>query len=179
MGKENIKSLIIIALIVTFSLSSTYAYMQLEASNNTATGEGGCFEVDYVKGQDINSSSLKSTTNYLEGASTEVTLSKAEDCEIYTTAEIKINTNTTTDTEVLTGALKYKVVNKSTSATVGEGTITTTSATQLASVNLTTTATVYTIYLWIDPEISQGTYNGKTYSGYIYAESRQQSTINE
>jgi len=177
---ENLKSLIIIGLIVTFSLSSTYAYMQLQASNNSATGVGGCFEVDYVKGQAINASDLPTTTNYLSGASTEVTLSKADNCDIYTTAQIKLYTNTSTTAPLSKGALKYKVVKNSGDGTIlsgGTGAVTANGEIQLASVSLTTTATTYTIYMWVDPTISIGYYDEKTYSGYIFAESIQQSTI--
>lgn len=181
MRNENIKSIIIIALIVTFALSATYAYMNLTASNSNATGAGGCFEV-YYSGQNIGeTSSIQSTTNYLEGAHSQVILSKQSGCDIYTTADISIHTNETS-TAPLGAALKYKVLNGST--TVSEGSITeelNASGQQidnlLASVPLTTTQTTYDIYIWVDSSQSNGAYHAKTYSGYIYATSVQTSTI--
>ena len=47
MKKENIKSIIIITLLISFSLSATYAFLILGDSNSTATGTGGCFKVNY------------------------------------------------------------------------------------------------------------------------------------
>ena len=175
MTKTNIKSLIIVSILVVFALSTTYAFLNLSASNSTtATGEAGCFVVNYT-GQTINNSSLVSTTNYAEGASSNVVLSKNANCKIYTEADIMIHTNTTTTAPISNGALKYKVMNGTTE--VSSGTITTTGDTKLATVTLTTTATTYKVYIWIDSNISLGTYNGKSYSGYLYAKSIQTSTI--
>lgn len=174
---ENLKSIIILSLIVFFSLSGTYAYMQLVATNNTATGQGGCFEVAYVGGQAITGASLVSTTNYLEGAHTQITLSKASNCKIYTEAQIMLSINTSTTTIPLNrSAFKYKILNGST--TVSTGTISTANPT-LANITLTNTATTYDIYLWIDSSISYGYYDNKTFSGYLYATSSQTSTIKQ
>lgn len=174
MKRENIKSVAIIGIIVLFSLGATYAFLNFGATNNTATGVGGCFEVNY-SGQVINNLSLESTATYTEGASSNVILSKSTNCQIYTEAEIYIHTNTTTTAPISDGALKYKVLNGST--TVGEGSVTTTGDTKLATVTLSTTATTYKVYLWIDSDISNGKYHEKTYSGYIYASSIQSSTV--
>lgn len=182
MRKENLKSLIIIGLIVTFALSATYAYLTLSTNQNTTNTLAGCFEVSYT-GQNITQSSLKSTENYLEGASSQITLSKAENCEIYTQADIYIHTNTPTLETDLTaddlakGALKYKILEGRTS--LAEGSITATGDKKITTVDLTTTTKTYTIYIWIDPTISNGSYNGKTYSGYIYATSIQTSTVTQ
>ncbi|MCI6265813.1 MAG: hypothetical protein MR598_03075 [Erysipelotrichaceae bacterium] len=174
MKKENLKSIIIIGILVTFSLGSTYAFLNFKASNNTATGVGGCFQVNY-SGQAINNLSLESSSTYTEGASSDIILSKSSDCDIYTEADIYLYTNTTTTAPISNGALKYKVVNGST--TIGEGAITSTGDKKLATVTLSTTSTTYKVYLWIDPDISNGTFNDTTYSGYIYANAVQTSTI--
>lgn len=174
MKKENIKSIIIIGVIVLFSLGSTYAFLNFSASNNTATGVGGCFKVNY-SGQAINNLSIQSTSTYTEGASSDVILSKSTDCKIYTEAEIYIHTNTTTTAPISNGALKYKVLNGNT--TVGEGSVTATGDTKLATVTLSNTATTYKVYLWIDSDTSNGTYHETTYSGYIFASAIQTSTV--
>lgn len=176
---NNIKLIIIITVIIVFMLSSTYAFIEFSAIANTTSTEAGCFEVNYTA-QEINASALVSTTNYLEGAKSEVVLSKAEDCEIYNEASIYIHTNASATTAPINDyqALKYKVLNSS-NTVLSEGAITTTDGTdvKIATVPLTTTATTYSIYIWVDSDISQGNYNETTYSGYIYAESIQTSTI--
>lgn len=190
MKTTNTKSLIIISLLVIFSLSATYAFLNLDASDNSATGEGGCFVVDYTAEQSIGTQSLVSTPEEPTTAITEVVLNKNENCEIYTEAEIKINTNDSTTAPIdakdangnFIGALKYKVIKKSGNGTMiseGSGSITAIGETTLATVNLTEDATTYEIYLWIDSTLSTGTYNAETYSGYLYAESNQSSTIRE
>ncbi len=180
MKKENLKVTLIILLLVLVILSATYAYIVLNASNNSASGTGGCFEVNYT-GQGIDSSSLQSTTNYLEGAHAQITLSKNANCEIYTTAEIFVYTDPSS-TAPLGAALKYKILNGDT--VIADGSITeelTSGASSadklLATVPLTEESTLYDIYIWVDSSISNGAYNGKTYSGYLYASSTQTSTI--
>ena len=83
MKKENLKSSIIIGIIVIFSLSATYAFLNLSVNKNDATGTGGCFNVSYTA-QNISNASLKSSITYSEGATTTVTLSKDSSCKVYT-----------------------------------------------------------------------------------------------
>lgn len=175
MKKENLKSIIIVGLVVIFSLSATYAYMSLSANQNNATGTGGCFNVSYT-GQNITSASLKSSKTYSEGATTTVTLSKDTSCKIYTESQIYLYTQSTTTAPISNGSFKYRVEKAGTK--VSEGAITKTGAdTLLATVPLTDTKTEYKIYLWIDSTTSLGTYNDTSYSGYVYAKSTQTSTV--
>lgn len=178
MKKENLKSSIIIGLIVIFSLSATYAFLNLSANNGDATGTGGCFNVSYTA-QNISNASLKSSTTYSEGAATTVTLSKDSSCKIYTQSEIYLHTDeekTTANFPFSNGAFKYRVEKSGTM--VSEGTVTSMdSDTVLATVPLTDTKTEYKIYIWIDSTLSKGAYNDKAYSGYIYAKSTQTSTV--
>lgn len=178
MKKENLKSSIIIGLIVIFSLSATYAFLNLSVNKNDATGTGGCFNVSYTA-QNISNASLKSSTTYSEGAATTVTLSKDSSCKIYTESEIYLHTdsdNTTTDFPFSNGAFKYRVEKSGTM--VSEGVVSTGETDViLATVPLTDTKTEYKIYIWIDSSLSKGAYNDKSYSGYIYAKSTQTSTV--
>ena len=176
---SNIRKLITtISIIVVFILTGTYALFNFRVEDSTATGDVGCFEVNY-SAQAIDSASIVSTKNYLEGAQTEVTLSKNENCEIYNEASIYIHTNSDTTTAPIntTPALKYKVMWGEEEISTGIITNTETSDVKIATVNLTTTPTTYNIYIWVDSELSAGAYNGTTYSGYIYAESIQSATI--
>lgn len=177
MKKENIKLSITILLIVVFSLSVTYAWMELNTNSSTSENQSGCFVVNY-SGQEINNTSLKSTTNYLEGASSNIILSKNSNCKIYTEASIYIHTNSESTTAPLSnGAMKYKIMQGTTE--IQSGTIEESEDQLLATVPLTDTNVTYIVYLWIDPEVSKGSYNGKTYSGYLYASSTQSSTVKE
>lgn len=189
MKKNNIPMIIIIMILICLSLGSTYAFLQISSSGNNVTGEGGCFVVNYTgeAGQYISpSEKLTTSSDYTSGGSSTVTLSKNSDCKIYTKANIYLNTNENgTSPDLLTeNALKYTVVTKTnnTDTVIASGEITATSATKLATVNLTETATTYTIYIWIDNSITYGStkiYDGLTYSGYIYADAQQESTYNE
>lgn len=177
MKKQNIKLSLFIALTVVFSLSVTYAYIFLTATDTSETNQGGCFEV-YYSGQAINNSALQSTTDYTQGATSDIILSKDSSCKIYTEASINIHTDSTlTDAPLETGALKYKIMQGDTEISSGSINEPTTEDQTLATVELTNTQTTYTVYLWIDSSISLGTFNGKNYSGYFYASSTQSSTV--
>jgi len=181
MRNTNIKLSIIISLIVALSLSTTYAYIEITNDNNTASGDAGCFEVNY-NAQAIDGTTLQSSDNYDPEKYSTVTLSKNENCEIYTEASIYLHTNSeNTDAPLSDGAMKYKIMQGNTeiaSGTINE--VTQDSEDQLLkTVDLTENAITYTIYLWIDSTISQGSYDGKSYSGYLYARSTQSSTITE
>lgn len=174
MQKQNIKLIIIILLIVTLATSATYAFLNLSAQNNTATGQGGCFNVGY-SGQEITDASLQSTTNYKEGAHSQITLYKDATCKIYTEASIYLHTNTNSDIPLANNnAFKYIILNGSTK--IAEGIITRDEKT-LATVTLTTEQKVYDVYIWIDSNISNGAYHNKSFSGYLYANSVQTSTF--
>lgn len=177
--EKNIKLVTIITVIIAFMLSSTYAFLEWGGNQNSASTQAGCVNVNYTA-QEINASSLVSTTNYLEGAQSNVVLSKATGCEIYTEASIYVHTNTSSTTAPINTvqALKYKVLNSSDSV-LSEGVITTTNGTdvKIATVPLTTTAATYKVYIWVDSDVSEGNFNETTYSGYIYAESIQTSTM--
>ena len=175
-NRSNIKLTLIIGIMVTAVLGATYAFLQLESSNSTASGEAGCFKVNY-NSEVLSSSDLVSTINYLEGSHSQITLSKDTNCKIYTEATIYVHTNTTTTAPLAdTQALKYKVLLNGTEKATGViNSIN--SDIELTTVELTNTPTTYDIYIWVDKDISQGAYNGKSYSGYIYATSTQSSSI--
>ena len=154
---------------------STYAFKIISATSNVATGEGGCFQVNY-SGQNLNAGDLLTTTNYLDGAHTTVTLSKDSTCKIYNEANIYLHTNDTTTAPIDSKpALRYKLLSGENE--ISEGIISSKGDYILATVPITDTATTYTVYLWIDSDLSEGAYHGTSFSGYIYAESAQTSTI--
>ena len=175
-GNDNKNLVIIIVVIVTVLLSSTYAFLSFNTDNNSAGGEGGCFEVDYTATV-IGSSNLVSTEEEPTMAFSTITISKDEGCEIYTEADVVIHTNSEGTTAPISEyeALKYKVV--SSGDVISSGVITTVGDLIIATVPITDSEVSYDIYIWVDSDISNGEYDGKNYSGYIFAESRQTSTV--
>lgn len=167
----------VICIFLIFTIGGTYAYLYLgQTDNSTATGKGYCDSVFY-EGTNINASNLVSTTNYLEGSKTEVELYYKNDaCSIYPFVTIYLHTNDSTTAPITSvNAFKYKVFNGSTK--VSEGVITAKGDVKLATVPLTRTSTTYSVYLYIDSNISNGYFDAKTYSGYIYASATQTSTV--
>ena len=192
MLKENIKLIILISLIAIVSLSSTYAFIQLNATSNTATGTGGCFNVNYSgNSTDVNNSEVVTSTQYTTVKSTKIALYKSADCDIYTDASIYLHTDSSNNTaplclntnhsDYIDGccSMKYQVMQGNT--VISSGTVNKPDNENddqlLATVPLTTSSVSYDVYLWIDSSTSKGIYHGTTYSGSIYASAIQSSTI--
>ena len=154
---------------------STYAYLSISASKNNVTAQAGCFDVNY-QGEEITHTNLSATTNYLEGAKSTVTISKHNSCKIYNEAYIYIHVddNITAPIETVQ-ALRYKVMQGDNQ--ISEGLITNKGDILLATVPITNTSTNYIIYIWVDSSLSNKQYDETKFTGYIYAESDQTSTI--
>lgn len=187
-----------IVVLVLFSLGSTYAYLNLNASNNTASGQGGCFQVSY-SGTEINKTAqnrLKSVYTYTETtAISTVTLSKTSDCKVYSEASICLHNNNPQTNDVDKNNNTLFINNESFRYTMTKVTSSGESIEKadyfkstdrgiceegdslIKTVPLTNTATQYKIYVWIDLATSVGRYSEKTFSGYIYAVSNQSSTV--
>ena len=166
--------MIVYSILIT---GGTYAYLTFEVSNNSLSGMGKCNIVNYRE-DDISEADLLSTTNYEEGASTTITLSQSAGCSIYTTVGIYLHTNDTTTAPIETvPAFKYKIITEDDYEY--NGTVTAKGDYLLVTVPLTSTEKTYTIYFWIDSNVSLGAYHNVSYSGYIYASSEQTSTIGE
>ena len=136
---------------------------------------GGCFNIDYT-GQNITTANLSSTNNYKNGSKTTITISKSSSCKIYTEANIYIHTNNTTTAPIDTvQALRYKIVSEDN--VEYDGYISRFCDVLMATVPIEDISKTYTVYIWIDNSKSYGEYDGKSYSGYVYATSIQTSTI--
>ena len=166
----------VICIFLIFTIGGTYAYLYLGRTDNSVTGKGYCNSVVY-EGTNINASNLVSTTNYLNGLKTDVKLYYENDeCSIYSSVNIYLHTNNETTSPITSvHAFKYKVFNGSTK--VSEGVITSKGDVQIATVPLTRTSTTYSVYLYIDSNVSKGYFDNKTYSGYICASAVQTSTV--
>ena len=186
-GNDNKRLFIIIVVIVTVLLSSTYAFLSLEDSTNSATGEGGCIDVNY-EATVIDASNLISTDTEPTEAFSTITLSNKDNCEVYTEFVIKVNTSADeTTANIGNDALKYNVScsvagGVTSNVFTSSGSINVTGDLEIATFNFdepTVDVATCDVYIWVDSSISKGSYNGETYSGYIYAESRQSSTVKE
>ena len=156
-------------------VGSTYAFLYFQASKNNVTAKAGCFDVNYT-GEEIKHTNLSTTTNYLEGAKSTITISKANSCKIYTEANIYIHVNDSITAPIETSqALRYKVMQGDNQ--ISEGIISKKGEVLLATVPITTTATSYITYIWIDSSLSNKQFDETKFTGYIYAESEQTSTI--
>ena len=186
MKKDIIRSIIIVGLIVTLTISSTYAFMNLNTNNNSTAGNGGCFQVSYTGTAVTNGAITVGESYSTSGASVHpvVKLSKDTNCKVYSSASIYLSIDSTSQvplakTNPAYAAFKYVVKNGST--VVSSGTVPgkpdSNTDTLLATVTLTDTQTTYDIYLWIDINLSSGEYQDKSFAGKIYAKSDQSSTL--
>ncbi len=196
MKKSNTILILLIGAITIFSIGTTYAFLNINANSNNQTGQSGCFEINYTgtigKYDSINDE-LESSDTYTgpyenDTGFASVKFSKASSCKIYDKLNIKLHTNSETSLQLLKeGALKYRVVNSSNNSEYWDGEIKTTSTTSseldttlAPNVALINTEKTYKIYLWVDTSISHNSnynYDGLKYSGYIYADTTQSSTI--
>ena len=173
--KKYIKLTILIIIFIALSLGATYAFLNIQKSNNNTTGTAGCFDISYT-GTEIKHTNLSVTTNYLEGVNSTVTIAKDASCKIYNEAYIYIHVNDDITAPIETvQALRYKVMQGNNQ--IGEGLITNKGEVLLATVPITTTSTTYNIYIWVDSSLSNKQYDNVKFTGYIYAESDQTSTI--
>ena len=147
----------------------TYAWLAWTSGNTILGGTTECFTINYVNGQNISGQIIPSAS-YTGGKTTTVQIGIAPSCTIGGTGTIKLTTESSTTINLNDGAVKYAVYNGSfevASGNVTSGTI------DLATVNLTTSQVTYTVYVWLDGELTDNSYVGKTYSGYIHALAEQ------
>ena len=154
MKKKVIYSIIIVSVIIILSVAVTYAVYTFSGVVNIS-GTSECFEVNYVKGQDIGSDSnpanFSLASTYTEGLSSVIKVNLKDTCTISNgTGTLYLNTDTTTSSILLTsGVLKYQVLEGTNE--VANGTVTKTG--NLAIYNniaITSTVKELTVYVWLD-----------------------------
>ena len=147
----------------------TYAWFTWQSGNTILGGTTECFTINYVNGQNI-SGEIVPSVNYTGGKTTTVEIGIDPSCTIGGTGTIKLTTEESTTMNLSDRAVKYAVYNgdsEVSSGNVAEGTI------NLATVNLTTSQVTYTVYIWVDGSVTDNSYVGTTYSGYIHASAEQ------
>ena len=154
MNKKLLYSLLIVLLIVIVSVSITYAWLSWSGSVNVS-GTSECFDVNYVKGQDIGSeespAKLSLASNYTEGLSTVVKVNLKDTCTILNgTGTLYLNTDSITSNILLTSnVLKYQVLDGTTEIT--NGVITSTGTLAIYdNIPITNEEKSITVYIWID-----------------------------
>lgn len=149
---------ILLVLILTISVVGiTYAYYTW-SGKAVVSGLSECFNVNYLKGRDITSNSLKLGTSPLDGISTTIEASLSSSCTITLgsgTLYLDIDTSTT-DALLASNALKYQLIVGNTFAK--EGILTTKGRnTLLEDIEVTEVSTPIIVIIWIDSSLVDST----------------------
>ena len=141
-------------LIIIVSVGITYAWLSWSSSVNIG-GTSECFDVNYVKGQDIGSDSnpanFSLASTYTEGLSSVIKVNLKDTCTISNgTGTLYLNTDTTTSSILLTsGVLKYQVLEGATE--VANGTVSSTGNLPIYNnIEINNEVKQLTVYVWLD-----------------------------
>ena len=163
-------------LIIIISVSITYAWLSWSGVVNIS-GTSECFDVNYVKGQDIGSDSnpanFSLASTYTEGLSSVIKVNLKDTCTITNgTGTLYLNTDTSvTSSTLLSGKLlKYQVLDGTTS--VGSGVVSSAENIEIyKDIPITTTVKTITVYIWLDgnlvTEQNQNEILSSVYKGHI------------
>ena len=154
MNKKLLYSMLTVLLIAIVSVGITYAWLSWSSSVNIG-GTSECFDVNYVKGQDIGSDSnpanFSLASTYTEGLSSVIKVNLKDTCTISNgTGTLYLNTDATTSSILLTsGVLKYQVLDGTNE--VANGTVTKTGSLAIyKDIAITSTVKELTVYVWLD-----------------------------
>ena len=154
MKKKVIYSIIIVSVIIILSVAVTYAVYTFSAVVNIS-GTSECFDVNYVKGQDIgsdsNPASFSLASTYTEGLSSVIKVNLKDTCTISNgTGTLYLNTDSTTSSILLTSnVLKYQVLDGTNE--VANGIVNSTGNLPIYSnIEINNQVKQLTVYIWID-----------------------------
>ena len=176
MKKKVIYSIIIVSVIIILSVAVTYAVYTFSGVVNIS-GTSECFDVNYVKGQDIGSDSNPANfvlaSTYTEGLSSVIKVNLKDTCTITNgTGTLYLNTDTSvTSSTLLSGKLlKYKVLDGTTP--LGSGKVSSAESIEIyKDIPITTTVKTITVYIWLDgnlvTEQNQNEILSSVYKGHI------------
>ena len=176
MKKKVIYSIIIVSVIIILSVAVTYAVYTFSGVVNIS-GTSECFDVNYVKGQDIGSDSNPANfvlaSTYTEGLSSVIKVNLKDTCTITNgTGTLYLNTDTSvTSSTILSGTvLKYQVLDDTTP--VGSGIVSSAESIEIyKDIPITTTVKTITVYIWLDgnlvTEQNQNEILSSVYKGHI------------
>ena len=176
MKKKVIYSIIIVSVIIILSVAVTYAVYTFSGVVNIS-GTSECFDVNYVKGQDIGSDSNPANfalaSTYTQGLSSVIKVNLKDTCTITNgTGTLYLNTDTSvTSSTILSGkVLKYQVLDGTTP--VGSGIVSSAESIEIyKDIPITTTVKTITVYIWLDgnlvTEQNQNEILSSVYKGHI------------
>lgn len=176
MKKKVIYSIIIVSVIIILSVAVTYAVYTFSGVVNIS-GTSECFEVNYVKGQDIGSDSNPANfalaSTYTQGLSSVIKVNLKDTCTITNgTGTLYLNTDTSvTSSTLLSGkVLKYQVLDGTTP--IGSGIVSSAESIEIyKDIPITTTVKTITVYIWLDgnlvTEQNQNEILSSVYKGHI------------
>ena len=154
MNKKLLYSILIVLLIIIVSVSITYAWLSWSGVVNIS-GTSECFEVNYVKGQDIGSDSnpanFSLASTYTEGLSSVIKVNLKDTCTISNgTGTLYLNTDSTTSNILLTSnVLKYQVLEGTNE--VANGIVSSTGNLPIYNnIEINNEVKQLTVYIWID-----------------------------
>ena len=154
MKKKVIYSIIIVSVIIILSVAVTYAVYTFSAVVNIS-GTSECFDVNYVKGQDIGSDSnpanFSLASTYTEGLSSVIKVNLKDTCTISNgTGTLYLNTDSTTSNILLTSnVLKYQVLEGTNE--VASGIVSSTGNLPIYNnIEINNEVKQLTVYIWID-----------------------------
>jgi len=154
MKKKVIYSIIIVSVIIILSVAVTYAVYTFSGVVNIS-GTSECFEVNYVKGQDIGSDSnpanFSLASTYTEGLSSVIKVNLKDTCTISNgTGTLYLNTDSTTSSILLTSnVLKYQVLEGTNE--VASGIVSSTGNLPIYNnIEINNQVKELTVYIWID-----------------------------
>ncbi len=154
MNKKLLYSILTVLLIAIVSVGVTYAWLSWSSSVNIG-GTSECFDVNYVKGQDIGSDSnpanFSLASTYTEGLSSVIKVNLKDTCTISNgTGTLYLNTDTTTSSILLTsGVLKYQVLEGTNE--VANGTVSSTGNLPIYNnIEINNEVKQLTVYVWLD-----------------------------
>ena len=154
MKKKVIYSIIIVSVIIILSVAVTYAVYTFSGVVNIS-GTSECFDVNYVKGQDIGSDSnpanFSLASTYTEGLSSVIKVNLKDTCTISNgTGTLYLNTDSTTSNILLTSnVLKYQVLEGTNE--VANGIVSSTGNLPIYNnIEINNQVKQLTVYIWID-----------------------------
>ena len=141
-------------LIIIVSVNITYAWLSWSGVVNIS-GTSECFDVNYVKGQDIGSDSNPANfvlaSTYTEGLSSVIKVNLKDTCTITNgTGTLYLNTDSTTSNILLTSnVLKYQVLEGTNE--VASGIVSSTGNLPIYNnIEINNQVKQLTVYIWID-----------------------------
>ena len=154
MKKKVIYSIIIVSVIIILSVAVTSAVYTFSGVVNIS-GTSECFDVNYVKGQDIGSDSnpanFSLASTYTEGLSSVIKVNLKDTCTISNgTGTLYLNTDSTTSSILLTSnVLKYQVLEGTNE--VANGIVNSTGNLPIYNnIEINNQVKQLTVYIWID-----------------------------